>query len=230
MRFKTNLHFHTGDDPQDLVRYTFYKGIDEAERLGFHVLGLTCHNIVVDRPEYDRYAEEHGILLIHGVERRIEDAHVVILNIDKSAERVNTFAELKIFRENHPECFILAPHPWFPGGFSLCEKLERNISLFDGVEHSWFYSKWLNWNKRGARSAQNHDLPYIATSDTHQLRFLDTGYAMVETEEKTAAGILGAIKKNRFQNITSPRSFLKDMVWEWGIHDPVRLRKNLPRP
>lgn len=225
MHFKTNLHFHTGDDPQDLVRYTFYKGIDEAERLGFQVLGHTCHDIVVRRAEYDSYAERHGILLIHGVERRIEGAHVVILNTDKTAEEIHTFPDLARFRKNHPECFILAPHPFFPGGFSLYNEWESHIALFDAVELSWFYSKWINWNRRGERMAQKYNLPYIATSDTHQLQFLNSGYAMVEAEEKTAGGILNAVKKKQFKNVTSPRSFLKEMVWEWGIHDPIRPRK-----
>ena len=67
MRIKTNLHFHTSDDPEDSIDYDFYEGVDRAAALGFGALAITCHNKFVDDPEYEKYAEKRGILLIHGI-------------------------------------------------------------------------------------------------------------------------------------------------------------------
>ena len=216
MELKANLHFHTRDDPRDAICYTLQEGVERAKNLGFEVLALTCHQKFVNVPEYYDYAASRNILLIPGVERNIEKRHVVILNPDKDVEGVSTFRELKDYKKSRPEIFVLAPHPYFYGGFSLKEKLTEHIELFDAVEHSWFYSRAFNRNKKGEAAAEEHSLPFIATSDTHALELLDVSYSVIEAKEKTIPAIFEAIKNKNFTNVTSPRKFLKEMVWEEG--------------
>lgn len=214
MKLKANLHFHTDDDPCDShIKYNFYEGIDAAAKLGFEVIALTCHQKLVYPDAYQVYAEKNGILLIPGVERNIEKRHVVILNPTPEIERVSNFPALKEYKKNHPECLILAPHPYFYGFFSLKNKLEENIELFDAVEFSWFYSKWFNRNKKGEVVAKKHNLPWLATSDTHFLETLDKSYAVLEVKEKTVAAVLEAVRNKKFTNISSPRKFFREMVW-----------------
>lgn len=216
MRLRTNLHFHTRDDPQDVIDYTFYEGVDRAKKLGFEVLALTCHQKLIHTPEYQGYAAHRGILLIPGVERDIEKCHVVILNPDKAVERVTTFNELEAYKQNHPDIFVLAPHPYFYGNFSLKRRLEQYIHLFDAIEHSWFYSKLFNRNKKGETIARKYNLPFIATSDTHRLHILDKGFAIIDVQEKTIPAVFDAIKNKQFTNVTSPRKFWSEMVWHEG--------------
>ncbi|MFA6407723.1 MAG: PHP-associated domain-containing protein [Candidatus Paceibacterota bacterium] len=211
MKYKTNLHFHSSDDPQDNISYSFKDGLEKARAFGFDVLALTCHHIFVATPEMHRMAKEYGILFIPGVERSIQKKHVVILNPDQEVEHVSTFEDLAEYRRMHPEILVIAPHPYFRGGFSLNKELDEHIELFDAIEYSWFYSKWFNNNKKAERTAKLHNLPFIATSDTHDLRFIDKSYALIEAKEKTIPAIFSAIREKRFTNISSPRKVFRDL-------------------
>ncbi len=209
---KANLHFHTGDDTEDPIQYTFHEGIDRAASLGFEIMGLTCHNQFIDSPDYAAYAEKRGILLIPGIEKTIEKRHVVILNANKQAERINTFIELQNYKKIYPDIFIIAPHPYFYGNFSLKEKLEQHLHLFDAIEHSWFYSKIFNRNTLGEFIAKKHNLPFIATSDTHILEILGRSYALIDSKTKTVPAIFQALRENKYRNVTAPLKTFDKMI------------------
>ncbi|MBI5732565.1 PHP domain-containing protein [Candidatus Jorgensenbacteria bacterium] len=226
MKLKCNIHFHTADDPQDrFITYTFAEGIAKAKELGFEAIALTCHNKFVNLTAYRDLALEHNILLIPGIERTIEGRHVVILNPDETIKAVSNFNELTEYKNSHPDIFIFAPHPFFYGNYSLKEKLGLYINLFDAIEYSWFYSKWLNRNKDAERAAQKYKLPFIATSDTHDLWCLDKSYAIIDAEEKTIPAIFRAIRQGKFENITSPQKFWRDMFWRVAIGWTLKNRK-----
>lgn len=214
MKLKTNLHFHTSDDTEDSIPYSFTEALDEAVRLGFSCLALTCHNTYAYTAERAREAGARGVLLIPGIERTIEKKHVLILNCGSDIMSVHTFQALTAYKQTHPEIFVIAPHPYWGGSysFSLSAKLEEHISLFDAVEQTWFYSLIYNPNKKASRVAQRHSLPLIATSDTHELQWLNTSYAEIEVKEKTIPAVLNAIRKENFKNVSSPRNLLFQMT------------------
>ena len=231
MKLKTNLHLHTADDPKDRIHYTIYEAIDEAKRLDFDVLALTCHGFFATRPEHIKYAKQKGILLIPGIELAIEGSsplhgrHVVVLNCTKEIETVRTFADLSEYRINHPEIFIIAPHPYYPHPLESCslkEQLVPNIDLFDAIEFSWYYSKIYNrYNRKAEKVAIKHRLPYVATSDTHFMEYLDTSYAMIETVEKTPEAIFEAIRARNFYNVSFPRKFFSEMIWGYLVRKVI---------
>ncbi len=222
MKIKTNLHFHTNDDPGDPITYSMKEGIDKAVSLGFGSLAITCHQKFAWTKEYDEYAKSKGLVLIPGIELYVGNTlndsrrHVIVLNAVSSVETVRTFEDLTSYKRKHPEAFILAPHPYFYGDINLKEFLEKYIDLFDAVEQSWFYSRWFNRNIKGKAVAEKYKLPFVSTSDTHFFDFLDTNYCLVDTESATSEAILSAIKSGKFENTTSPRNFWKDMVWRQG--------------
>lgn len=221
MRLKTNLHFHTSDDPEDAVSYSTKEGIDHAAALGFHALALTCHGKAAWTEEYRAYAAARDILLIPGIELNLKEAHedhgrgrhLIILNCTKEAEMVQTFADLKKYRALHPECFILAPHPFFYGNFSLKRYLHEHIALMDAIEHSWFYSSLCNRNKKAAHVARAHHLPFIATSDAHMFRFMDTDYAIIDAKEKTIPALFQAIRVHKITNVTRRKKLFREMAF-----------------
>jgi predicted metal-dependent phosphoesterase TrpH len=222
MHIKTNFHFHTNDDPRDPVGYTVEEGIDHAAMHGFGALAVTCHQKFAWTKNAASYAESRGILLIPGIEVNVDETsqtwgrHVLILNAVKDAEEVRTFKELAEYKSAHPESFIIAPHPYFYGDFSLHEYLEKYVHLFDAIEHSWFYSRFFNRNIKARAIAKKHHLPFISTSDTHFLDFFHINYCTVDSPEAASEAIFEAIRNGRFENTTSPRSFSKDMIWKQG--------------
>lgn len=221
MQLKTNLHFHTGDDPHDFVPYSTEEGIDCAASLGFDALAITCHNKAAWTSAHAAYAAERGMLLIPGIELDVHERdgstgrrgrHLIILNCRKEAERVRTFADLHDYRRAHPEAFVLAPHPYSYGNFSLKKFLEKHIALVDAIEHTWFHSQRFNRNKKAAYTAVRHRLPMIVTSDAHTFRNLDTDYALVDAEEKTIPALFDAIRAFRVQNLTQPKKLVREMA------------------
>jgi hypothetical protein len=224
MKLKANLHFHSKEDPCDIISYSLFEGIDKAKELGFNVLASTCHTKNIVTAEHKTYAEKNEILLIPGIESNVYEKgtnrknHVLILNCDESANDIHTFDDLAAYKKEHAEIFIIAAHPYFYGSFSLAERLEKHIDLFDAVELSWFYTRWFNKNPRGAHIAQKYNKPFIATSDTHFFKFMNTNFITVESIEKTPKAFFKAIKNGGFQNTTSPRSlydiFITFAFWE----------------
>ncbi len=210
MKLKTNLHFHCKEDPSDYIQYTFKEGIDRASELGFDVIALTLHNAFGYTEERAQYAASKNILLIPGIEKTIQGRHVVILNGDRDSEKIHTFEELRAYRMSHGAIFVLAPHPYFPW-FSLKEKLKEYIDLFDGIEKSWYYSKHIDGNKEAHRMACQYTLPYIATSDTHVLTFINRSYTLVHALEKSVGGVLEALRTQTFENYSEPSHFFYDM-------------------
>jgi len=215
MQLKASLHIHTSEDKKDghIINYNIYNLIDEAEKCGFKILGFTPHNKFVFKEEFASYAKKKGILLIPGVERglgRFLNQHVVILNCDKSIEKVKTIKQLLTYKEEHPEIFILAPHPAYTRVISIgARKLKKYINLFDAVEHSSACSRKIDFhNKKAAAIAACFQKPVIATADVHVLKKLNTDYAIIEAVDLSAESVLQAIKYGKFKNVIEPQSFL----------------------
>lgn len=203
LTIKAGLHIHTGDDKIDKLSYSTYKLIDAAKKLGFDAIALTFHENVIEQEKFDnysKYAAEKNILLIRGIEATIEEKHVVILNCQKDAENVRTFAELREYKKQHPETFIMAPHPFVPDKESLFQLLEKNIDIFDAIELSVFSNKTFNFNEKAESMAKKYGKPVVATADVHFLGVLNRGYALINAKEKTTEEIFSAIKKGDLEN------------------------------
>lgn len=211
MRLKISLHIHTSEDRKDghMITYDAYQLIDEAARCGFDVLGYTPHQKFVFKEEFAIYAKSKGILLIPGIERglgRFHNRHVIILNCDKTAEKVKNFKQLIQYKKDHPQVFVFAPHPTFTRLLSVgVRNLRKYISVFDGIEYSWLYSKKLNPNRKAEAIALEYNKPMISTSDVHFLKKLDTDFAYINARSFTPEGVFEAIREGEFENVTEPK-------------------------
>ncbi len=214
MKLKANLHFHSGEDPQDSIPYSLPEGIDEASRLHFDVLAITLHNAFGYSDEMAVYAAQKNILLIPGMEKTIQGRHVLILNCGIDAEGITSFCALAAYRQAHPECFIIAPHPYY-WIFSLWEKLEQYEDCFDAIEWSWYYSQHFHGaNDRALAFAQKMNKPFIATSDTHRLRYLDRSFAIIESESKDIKSVINALRKRVFENVSCPARLFREILMD----------------
>jgi len=216
-RYLSSLHNHTNSDPNDPIRYSNEDLIDHAAKEGVKVLAITCHNKWIGSEKLTAYAREKGILLINGIEKSITPTrHVVILNATKSAENLNTFDDLRKYRKEHPDCFVISAHTYFPGLNMFQDLIEKNIDCFDGIEFSWWYSKLINFNKRGEKLAQKYNLPFIGTSDTHVLSNFGKTHCEIFAEKLEIKAILKALKERNIKNLTKPIP-----TWEMLIMMPL---------
>lgn len=201
-KLKAQLHVHTRQDPVDNIKHTEKQKIDHAAACGYDVMAITCHNVVIFNEDLKKYAEEKRILLIPAIEKSIQRKHVLILNADIEAQKINSFEDLRKYKEEHPDCFVVAAHPYYPGWISLKKRLEEHIDLFDAIEHSWYHSKRINrYNKKARATAEKHGLPMLATSDNHLLPYFDHAYSIVEAD-KDIHSIFQAIRGNKVKTVS----------------------------
>jgi predicted metal-dependent phosphoesterase TrpH len=201
-KLKAQLHVHSKQDPIDGIRHTEKHIIDHAANLGYEVLAISCHNVVIFNDDLKKYAEKKRILLIPAIEKNIQRKHVLILNADIQAQNINTFKDLKEYKKKNKDCLVVAAHPYYRGFTSLGKKLDQNIEIFDAIEYSWYHSRKLNRaNKKAVKTAEKHSLPLLGTSDNHLLRYFGSTYSIIEAPKETKA-ILSAIKKNQLKVIS----------------------------
>src|SRR4030095_7426000 len=80
---KLDIHIHTLDDPKDKLDYSAHELLARARRLGFSVLAITLHDPVLDGPDVFVAAQRLKIVLIPAAEMRIQDADIILLNINR---------------------------------------------------------------------------------------------------------------------------------------------------
>jgi predicted metal-dependent phosphoesterase TrpH len=201
---KVELHAHTSDDPVDDIPYSTPRLIDRAAELGYHALAITLHDHQLDVRPFATYAADRGLTLIPGIERTIEGRHVLLLNFSSATESVHSFDDLAQLK-SHERGLVVAPHPFYPVGVSLREKMDRYAHLFDAVEYNAMFTTVLNFNTQAARWARMHGKPMIGNGDVHRLRQLDSTYSLVDAEPDADA-ICEAIRDLRVDVHAQPLS------------------------
>ena len=202
---KSDLHLHTAEDPLDRVRYTAKELISKAADQGFDVISITNHHQMTFNRELLSYAQDRGILLIPGVEMTIQRRHVLVLN-PPFFKGCSDFLSLSKLRR--PETLIVAPHPYFPGSYSLNGHLLKHLDLFDALEYCHFYSSMINFNQRALEVCQSLGFPLVGNSDAHFLSQMGTTYSLIYAE-KNLDSIFAAIRGNRVEVVTRPLKHLE---------------------
>src|SRR5213596_995455 len=127
---KAELHSHCSLDPVDykLCKHSPGGLIEEAARLGYEVLAITCHNLDVWNEDLSEYARSLGITLIPGMEVNVEGPkHTLVYNFRTGCENLNTLD--KIRARSGKDTMVIAPHPFFPGKVCLNDLLEQHVGL-----------------------------------------------------------------------------------------------------
>ncbi|NWG02089.1 MAG: PHP domain-containing protein [Syntrophaceae bacterium] len=197
---KVDLHLHTAEDPLDLVRYTAKELISKAADEGFDVIAITNHHRMTFNPDLSSYAREKGILLIPGIEMTIQKRHVLVLNppLHKMCSDFYSLSKLR-----RPETLIIAPHPYFPGTYSLNGYLMKYLHLFDALEYCHFYSPMINFNQKAVKISRSFGLPLIGNSDSHFLSQFGTTYSWIYAEKNLEA-IFTAIRQHKIKIASRP--------------------------
>lgn len=226
---KVQFHVHAHEDPIERPKATIKEILDFAATKEYDAVSITLHDMFYFNDEIKDYAENLGILLIPGIEKTICNRHVLIINATAEAEKIMNFYDLCKYRKAHPDCLVIAPHPYYPGSICLQNKLLENINLFDAIEYSWFYTKKLNqFNIKAEKIAKLHRKPLMGTSDNHVLKYFDNGYTLVESE-KNWQSIRAAILENKIEMHVMPLTMKEffnltlRIIFEFDI--PIRFRK-----
>jgi predicted metal-dependent phosphoesterase TrpH len=220
--FRIDLHSHCQGDPVDDLEHTIHEHIDRARACGLDVLALTWHEKIFADEAAIAYARGKGLLLIPGVETNLFGKyHTLVLNVKPGdIPGSSTLEDLRAVREKG-DCFVMAPHPYYPYFSCLGSTIDRYPELFDGIEwchydFNWLPS-WLSPNERARRWAQRHHKPLIAASDAHSLEVLGYFYSEIEAEELTVESVFAALRAGRVRFTPMPMSFRHAVRQSWGI-------------
>jgi predicted metal-dependent phosphoesterase TrpH len=220
---KVDLHMHSGEDPEDGLRYPATALIQRAAEFGYAAIAITLHGKVLEDERLFDFARSNGVLLIRAVECNVQRRDVLLYNVTgRDVEKLRTFDDLRAFkRERGDDLLIVAPHPCYPRGHSLRRDFERHIDLFDAVEYAQIHLSWLNPNKPAMQIAQRHGKPVIANSDAHNLWMFGRHYTLVDAEP-TVPAIFRAIRDGRVEWHSPPVT-----VWDclrMFVIDPLARR------
>ncbi len=202
---KADLHLHTAEDPLDRIRYTAKELISKASAEGFDVISITNHHRMTFNQDLLSYAQERGVLLVPGIEMTIQRRHVLVLNPPPYQKCADFFSLSKLRR---PETLIIAPHPYFPGTYSLNGYLLKNLGLFDALEYCHFYSPMINFNQRAVEVSKSFGFPLVGNSDAHFLSQLGTTFSLIDAE-KNLESVFAAIRQNKVKVATRPLKHLE---------------------
>jgi len=200
---KADLHLHTSEDPSDSIRHSASDLIDRAAELGYGALAITLHDAQLESERLRAQARDRGIILIRGIERTIQGSHVLLLNYPAGvALSITSFAELAAAKRR--TCgLVVAPHPFFPGRSCLQSALDDHAELFDAVEWSYFWTRAVDFNTRGAAWAAERGLPVIGNSDMHDIRQLGRTFTLIDAPSDADA-ICEAVREGRIALRTEP--------------------------
>jgi predicted metal-dependent phosphoesterase TrpH len=221
--YRVDFHNHCKGDPVDVLGYTARDLVDRAAECGLHAVAITPHGKVFHDPGAKDYARTRGVLLIPGVEKMIEGGEVVILNVaPEDVPDVCTFDDLAALRARKGgSLLVMAPHPFYPMGGCLRERLVAHAGLFDAVEYAHFHGFGWNPNDAAVRFAEEKGKAVLANTDCHVLWMLGRSYTEVEAEALTAESVFDAIRAGRSRwhghapgALELARFFVQVAVWQ----------------
>ena len=210
---KFDLHTHCNLDPHDAwIKYSVQDLIDKASRLEYTHIALTCHDHVVKIEPFKKYAEKRGIVLIQGVERTIEGAHILLYDCEwEEIQHVTTLQKLREYRQTYPDRLIIAAHPFYPGKSCIGKQLYKYKDCFDAIEHCFFYTRWFNLNKKAFKFSQKTGIPLVANGDIHDLSLMGRNYTLANSEPTIS------IKNKKVKIVSKPLKTLHFLKIVWSI-------------
>jgi predicted metal-dependent phosphoesterase TrpH len=210
---KAELHSHCSIDPVDyrICSHTSEELINQAAKLGYEILAITCHNKDIWTEELSGYALDRGITLIPGMEVTIEGARqALVYNFGTGPENLNTLKKIRSL--SREDTMVVAPHAFFPGRTCLKSLLERNLDIFDALEYSGFYVLGLNFNRQSVDLATRACKPLIGNGDVHYIWQLGRTYTWIYAEPDTFS-IVNAVKQGFVRLDSSPISWFQAAGW-----------------
>lgn len=206
---KADLHLHTNEDRYESLNYDAKKLIRHAAKLDFEVLSITNHIHFSWSDNWDSYAKKRGILLIPGVELRLEGKDVLVYNINANdIKKIKKIKDLYALKKRKPSSLIIAAHPYFIQKCCLNHRFIEHLDLWDAVEYAHFYNRFLNLNNKSERISKDLGIPMVGSSDAHNLAQVNNTYTLIDSK-KDINSVINAIKKGKVVVESKPLSMLK---------------------
>ena len=189
------LHAHSslsydGRDPVELL-------LAQAQAVGLDALAVTDHDEIDASLEAAELAPEYGLVGIPGMEVTSEAGHVLAFGISELVPEGLSYDDT--LDHIHDQGGIaVVPHPFQSSRHGVAANITRDqLANADAIE---VYNSRLftgRANRKAERFAAGRNLPMTAGSDAHIGEMVGQAVTEVGTDDRSVAGILGAIVDGR---------------------------------
>jgi len=190
---KTDMHLHSKDDPEDYkqIKYSTFELIDNLDEKGFDIFSITLHNYMFEDDILKKirtYAKSKGMLFIPGLEKTIEEKHILIYNMKKEhAESINNYENLKRITlkyytkdgKKDTSLLVVAAHPFFMLRSASGKNVFAWSQSLDAIEYNSFYLEFFNPNLKAIRAAKQLKKVMIGSTDAHILKQIGNTYTQI---------------------------------------------------
>jgi len=193
--FAVELHAHSvhSYDGQDTVEAL----LEGAKAAGLDGIAITDHDEFAPSRRAADLAEEYGLVGIPGMEISTAAGHLLGLGIDRRIERGRGFRQT-VDRIHDAGGIAVVPHPFQELRKGVLGAIPREeIKTADAIEV--YNSRLLTGraNRQADRLAGAYEMSKTAGSDAHSTEMVGQARTLVETEERTSAAVLDAIRDGR---------------------------------
>jgi predicted metal-dependent phosphoesterase TrpH len=166
-----------------------------ARDANLDAIAVTDHDEFAASERAAEMADAYGLVGVPGMEISSAAGHILGLGIDRPIRRGFPFRET-IDRIHDAGGIAVLPHP--------CQKLrkgvlgaipESEITAADAIET--YNSRLLTGrsNRRAAEIAEEYEMAKTAGSDAHVAEMVGQARTLVDTDDRTAEGIMAAIRE-----------------------------------
>ena len=192
MELRIDLHLHTTLSQDSSV--TLEDAIEGCRRLGLDGFAATNHDVLTRVPE--SVLDESGLIILPGVEIMAEGIHICAFDIHELVERNLGLGET-IGRVHDQGGFAVVCHAHsVPGTWLNRRKIvEAGFDLVEVANAYQFpYGLMVELNRGLARKL---GLPETGGSDSHIPDTVGRAYTVLEAKERSAEGVLDALRKGK---------------------------------
>jgi len=179
---------HDGRDPVELL-------VEQAAAVGLDALAVTDHDEIAASREAAALASDHGLVGIVGMEVSSAAGHVLAFGISEAVPPGLEFGET-LDRIREQGGLAIVPHPFQKSRHGVGTAVSRDrLATADAIEV--YNSRLLTGrgNRKAERFAVRRGIPMTAGSDAHVSEMVGQAVTEVDAGERTADGILAAIRR-----------------------------------
>jgi len=192
MELRIDLHLHTTLSQDSSV--TLEDAIEGCLRLGLDGFATTNHDVLTRIP--DSALEESGLIILPGVEIKAEGIHIGVFNIHELIEGKLSLGEtIDRIHDQGGSAVICHAHSVLGTWLDRRKVVEAGFDLVEVANAYQFpYGMMGEMNRSLAKRLR---LPETGGSDSHISGTVGRAYTVLEAEERSAEGVLDALRKGR---------------------------------
>jgi len=225
---KTDMHLHSKDDPKDYkqITYSTFELIDDLDEKDFDVFSVTLHDYMFEDDILKKiriYAKSKGMLFIPGLEKTIEEKHILIYNMKKEhAESINNYEDLKkitlkYYTKNGKKdasLLVVAAHPFFMLRSASGKNVFAWSQSLDAIEYNSFYLGFFNPNLKAIKTAKHLKKVMVGNTDAHILKQIGNTYTQIyfDADDSILKSSNDINKKSRYRDDIVKREAFKEFV------------------